>query len=272
VGVVAIAEVVEFRSGGATPESVTARWVGRIAAALTAPLVDQARPQAVDRLGIGSPGRCEPLVEGHGLPVLLVGGLASTPETLAPLHDWLSRCNCRPVTSSTRYGLDCGERTAGRVTDALRDLADTSGRRCVVIAHSRGGQVARTVAVRHPDLVHGLITLGSPLNRLLAVHPLLRAEVAVLGLAGTLGVPGVLRGACLWGRCCRAFRADLLAPWPAGVSFLSLYSRRDRMVDWRSSLDPAARHRELDTTHSGLLFAPESLTALGDELRLLAQP
>jgi triacylglycerol lipase len=253
--------------GGTAAVPAMARWLGRVAGALTAPLVDEvhtlAQRAACDVRGV-------PLVGGRGLPVLIVGGLASTPQALAPLHDWLRRSDCLPVVTHIRYGLDCSERTADRVSVAMRDLAESTGRRCAIVAHSRGGQVARAVAVRHPELTAGLVTLGSPLNRPMAIHPLLRMEVAALGLAGSLGVPGLLSGGCLWGSCCRDFRADLAAPWPDGVPFLSVFSRFDRLVDWRSSLDPAARHREVSTSHGGLLFVPEVLRVLAEEVRLLA--
>jgi pimeloyl-ACP methyl ester carboxylesterase len=106
----------------------------------------------------------------------------------------------RPV----RYGVGCGEQGARDVKAALERLTDATGQPAVVIAHSRGGQFARAVAVRRPELHRGLITLGSPLRRLLAVHPLLLAEVAVFGLAGSLGVPGLMKAGCLWGECCAA--------------------------------------------------------------------
>lgn len=269
---------------GAADSPTAARWVRRIATVLTAPMADRGM---ADTVGAAAAHRAPSrpaydivhsagysgqrlALDGAGLPVLLVGGLGSTPEGLAPLHDWLRRSGCRPVITSIRYGIDCGERTAERVATALHELAAETGRRCAIVAHSRGGQVARAVGVRHPDLVAGLVTLGSPLNRMLAIHPLLKAEVAALGLVGSLGVSGVLRGACLWGACCRRYRADLAAAWPDGVPFLSVFSRRDRLVDWRSSLDPAARHREVDASHSGLVTQPVSLAVLATELRVLA--
>ncbi len=222
--------------------------------------------------GTAVPGTAVPVdppLAVEGLPVLLVGGMASTPATLLPLHDWLLRHGARPQISPIRFGIDCGERTAGRVARALARLVDTTGRPAAVVAHSRGGHFARAVAVRRPDLVAGLVTLGSPVNRMLGIHPVLKVEAAVLGLFGSLGVPGLMRVACLYGECCRSLRADLFAPFPPEVPFLSIYSRADRLVDWRSCVTPEARHREVRTTHAGLVSARGALAAVGEELENL---
>jgi triacylglycerol lipase len=243
-----------------------ARWVSRLASALSPPLLAEVRSLAARETGTTDLLAAEPPLDARGLPVLLVGGMASTPALLQPLHDWLVHLGARPTVPPIRYGVDCGERTAERLVDARERTAGATGERCLVLAHSRGGQFARAAAVRRPELVRGLVTLGSPLNRMLGVHPLLKAEVAVLGVAGSLGVPGLLRAGCLWGECCRALRRDLAAPFPAEVPFVSIFSRLDHLVDWRSCLDPAARHREVRATHSGLLSSPAAYAVLAEEL------
>lgn len=210
-----------------------------------------------------------PAVHLAGLPVLVVGGLASSGEVLSPLRDWLSRCGARPHLAPTQYGVACGQRGAVAVEDALVRHVDMTGEPAVIIAHSRGGQFARAVAVRRPELVRGLITLGSPLTRLLGAHPILLAKVIGLGVVGSLGVPGLMRAGCLWGECCRALRADLTGPFPATVPFLSVYSRDDEAVPWATSLDPAARHREISATHRGLIASSAAFDLLAQELIVL---
>jgi pimeloyl-ACP methyl ester carboxylesterase len=205
-------------------------------------------------------------LDAHGLPVLIVGGITSTERALSPLCEWLHKLNCRCLVAPVRFGVDCGARTARSVERALEQLTEATGQRALVVAHSRGGHFARAVAVRRPELHRGLITLGSPLCRMLAVHPLLLAQVAVIGLAGSLGVPGLMRAGCLWGECCARFRTDLQRPFPSEVPFLSVYSPDDQVVDWRSTLDPAARHRSVAATHAGLLWSSESLSAIAEEI------
>lgn len=242
----------------------------QLAARLRVPLHHELETLAKIETLYRDPVWTAPPVDAQGLPVLLVGGLAATPFALMPIAEWLRRIGCEVLVAPTRFGIDCGERLAQRVGHSLRWLTETAGRPALVIAHSRGGQFARATAVRSPELVRGLITLGSPLNRLLGVHPLLRAQCVALGLAGTLGVPGLMRAGCLWGGCCRRMREDIGGAFPVSVPFVSVYSREDGVVDWRASLDPAARNREVHTTHSGLILAPETLRVLGEEIDLLA--
>jgi triacylglycerol lipase len=204
-----------------------------------------------------------------GVPVLLVGGFASHPSLLMPMADWLHRLGARCLVAPVRYGVGCGEAITRSVERALERHVEASGQEAVVIGHSRGGQVARALAVRRPELHRGVITLGSPLIRMLGVYPVVKVQIALLGLAGTFGVPGLLRAGCLWGDCCRQLRADLVGPFPDTVRFVSVFSRRDERVHWRASLDPAAEHVEVSTTHTGLIFSPDSLAVIAAQLQAI---
>lgn len=243
--------------------------LSRLVAAARLPVWHEAQAYAQRRAIEAHPVWRTPPLDTGGLPVLLVGGMGSTPALLAPLRDLLRRLGCRVTVAPVRFGIGCGEATIHAVEAALYEMGEATAERAVVIAHSRGGQFARTLAVRRPDLLRGLITLGSPLTRMLAVHPLLLAHVTAIGAAGAAGVPGLLRPGCLWGSCCAQLRADLAGPFPTTVPFLSVYSRTDRIVNWRSSLDPAARHHEVITSHGGLIWDPASLTVITEELTAL---
>jgi hypothetical protein len=84
------------------------------------------------------------------------------------------------------------------------------------------------------------------------VHPLLTANVRLVGTLGGLGVPGMLSHGCLSGACCADSRRLLGAQLPEGVGFVSVYSRSDGVIDWRAALDPAAEHVEVESTHVGM--------------------
>jgi triacylglycerol lipase len=241
-------------------------WINRMAAVCTLPIARELQTVASWDAVRQHRVWVEPPLDARALPVLLIGGLATSTAQLGTLAEWLTRLNCRVQIAAIGFGLGCGEWTLRQAGRELADLAERSGERCVVVGHSRGGQIARALTVRSPELVRGLIVLGSPLNRLLGVHPLLKVQVAMLGLAGTLGLPGLLRPSCLWGMCCSRLRSEVVAPLPVDVSYVSVFSKRDRMVDWRSTLDPAARHREVTTSHSGLVCAPEAFQVLAEEL------
>lgn len=244
--------------------------LARLSASLHLPFYQEVRVLAGYRTLRSHPLWQDPPVDLGGLPVLVVGGLSCSPRVLGPLREWLQRIGARTLLAPTQYGVACGERTAGAVTDALARHVDATGEQAVIVAHSRGGQFARPVAVRRPELVRGLITLGSPLTRLLGAHPFVLLEVLGLGVVGSLGIPGLLRFSCLWGDCCRPLRHDLMGPFPADVPFVSMFSRKDEVVPWQTSLDPAARYREVRTTHGGLIASPMAFQVLAQELALMA--
>jgi pimeloyl-ACP methyl ester carboxylesterase len=50
-----------------------------------------------------------------------------------------------------------------------------------VVGHSLGGLLARGLAVRRPDLVAGIVTLGSPVLALGAHHAALTRSLDALG-------------------------------------------------------------------------------------------
>lgn len=192
------------------------------------------------------------VVDGDGAPVMLVPGFLAGDPSMATMAGWLKRMGYRPCRAEMRANVDCGERAVGRLIEALERQVDRHGRRVAIVGQSRGGGLARLLAVRRPELVSGIVTLGSPLINQLAVHPLVRAQVFGVGLLGTLGVPGLFSHGCLKGDCCEDARRDAEAPFPAGVGFVSVYSRSDGIVDWRSCLDPAARHVEVSASHIGM--------------------
>ena len=103
----------------------------------------------------------------------------------------------------------------------------------------------------------------------LAVNFLVLMNLGVVGTLGTLGIPGVLSTRCMrLDRCCEPAWREGAAPLASELPFLSIYSRSDGIVDWRSCLDPAARHVEVDSSHCGMAFNVEVLRAIGAELAL----
>src|SRR5918912_243862 len=127
----------------------------------------------------------------------------------------------------------------------LEVMAEASGRRVAVIGQSRGGNFAKVLAVRHPDLVSGIVTLGSPQLDPLDIHPFVRAQVYAVGALGALGLRGLFKHSCKWGDCCETFWEDLQKPLREDVGYLSVYSKSDGVVRWRSCLDPFAEQLEI---------------------------
>jgi pimeloyl-ACP methyl ester carboxylesterase len=169
---------------------------------------------------------------------------------------WLSAHGYRPCRAGITANVDCTERALERLDAQLERFAERHERPVRVIGHSRGGTMARILAVRRPDLVETVICLGSPLVDQFAVHPLVRAQVRAVALFGSIGVPGLFSFGCRSGCCVQADR-DLAAPMPPGVRFVSVFSRSDGVVDWRACRDPEAEHAEVRSSHVGMAVNAE---------------
>jgi pimeloyl-ACP methyl ester carboxylesterase len=182
------------------------------------------------------------------------------------MRGWLRRQGHWAASTRLPRNIDCSEATVTRLGERLQRLADQRGEPVVLIGQSRGGLLARVLAVRHPDLVGGVVTLGSPLRAQFAVHPVVHATIFGLGLAGTLGARSLFRASCAWGECCREYMADLVKPFPDGVRFVSVYSRSDGIIDWRAALDPYAQHVEIEASHCGMAVNRHAYRAVADAL------
>ena len=185
-------------------------------------------------------------------PVMLIPGFLTGDAQLGTLAAWLRRCGHRTSTSGIRLNVDCSEASMARLEQRLERFVRQEGEPAVLLGQSRGGTFARVLAVRRPDLVHSIVTLGSPHLDPLAVHPLVWVQGATLALLSALGIPGLASRHCRAGHCCRSFWEDLAHPVPDGMQFVSIYSESDGIVDWHACLDPHAVCAEVPSTHCGM--------------------
>jgi triacylglycerol lipase len=189
-------------------------------------------------------------------PVFLIPGFMAGDASLTMLRSWLLRRGHRVSSSGIRVNVDCAERGVTRLQSQLEAFASEGADRVVLIGQSRGGALARVLAVRNPQIVSSVVMLGTPVRDPLAVAPRVLQTVRWVARLGDLGVPGVLSSSCRDGVCCSAFRADLTAALPDGVMATSVHSRSDAIVDWRACLDPHAHHVEVDSSHCGMSVHP----------------
>jgi pimeloyl-ACP methyl ester carboxylesterase len=235
-----------------------------------------------------------------GLPVLLITGVYANDATMRPLAVWLRRMGYSPKRAGLRFNADCSEAEMGRLEVRLERAVERAGRPAAMIGWSRGGLFARALAVRRPELVSGIVTLGSPLlNPLGYVHPVLHLALEATSTLGDRGVPGLLSHSCAdeWAldgatdpsrisraliartrrlladgdRCCERFWGEVRAPFPKAVGFASVFSKTDAIVDWPACLDPYARHVEVDASHCGMGVSVPVYRALLDELERIAR-
>ena len=202
---------------------------------------------------------------GSGQPVLLIPGFLAGDISLGWMAQWLKRIGHRPCAAGIRANVDCTTRAVERLERQLDELADRHGRSVAMVGQSRGGAMARILAVRRPDLIDRIVCLGSPLVDQFAVHPYVRIQVTAVALLGTIGLPGVFSHRCR-NSCCAQANDDLVAAFPDDVQFTSVYSRSDGIVNWRSCLDPGARHVEVRSTHCGMSVNPAVYAVVADAL------
>ena len=190
--------------------------------------------------------------DAGGQPVLLVPGFLAGDNSLGVMTGWLRRTGHRTKSAGMRFNVDCSGDAFDRLEQRLECLAETSGRRVALIGQSRGGTFTRALAVRRPDLVSGVVNLGSPVMNPLAASVFVKAGILMIGTLGTLGAPGFFTYRCRDGECCDSFWDAVAEPFPGDVGYVSVYSESDGVVDYHACLDPAARCVEINSTHVGM--------------------
>lgn len=217
--------------------------------------------------------RRSPVFDGLGVPpgerrpVLLIPGFMAGDLSLGTMSSWLRRAGYCTHRAGMRANFDCSEEACKRLEARLEHMAERHDERVIVIGQSRGGMFAKALAARRPELVEGIVTLGSPIKSQLSVHPLVLAHVGLVGALGTARVPGMFSLSCLRGKCCEPFRTAIEGPFPDDVTFVALYSKSDGIVHWKSCLDPDADELvEVSTSHCGMGVNAQAFLAVAKAL------
>lgn len=203
---------------------------------------------------------------GAGEPVLMIPGFLAGDWTLLELAHHLRRHGYRTYRSGIYANVSCTLRTGNMLEARLQSLADLHGRRVRIVGHSLGGMLARGLAVRRPDLVSGIVTMGSPILAPAAHHPLLTSGLDMLLLLSRLGVPQVMAHDCVAGDCARDGFVEMRSLLTRDVAFTSIYSRNDGIIDYHAALDPQAEWVEVASSHIGMAFDPRCADAVLDSL------
>jgi pimeloyl-ACP methyl ester carboxylesterase len=205
---------------------------------------------------------------GDGRPVLLIPGFMAGDGSLALMTRWLRGLGYRTHRAGIRSHVDCSAVVCKGLEERLEQMADKAGQRVAIVGQSRGGIAARALGVMRPDLVSGIVTLGSPVRNMFAIHPVVLGGIGLMGALHLAGFKHTLGPRCLRGECCRAFRDALSSPdFPTDVGYTAVFSKHDGIVDWRSCLDPVAEeHVEVSSSHCGMAVHPDVFTVVGRSL------
>jgi pimeloyl-ACP methyl ester carboxylesterase len=188
---------------------------------------------------------------GDGHPVLVLPGLVSTDASMWPLRKYLERCGY--AVHPWELGFNCGPRdgVVRKLLARMRAIEREHGRTLSLVGWSLGGAMARALAVREPERVRSVVTLGSPLTGDPAATNASRLFEFVSGTR--IDDP----------------RLRALMRRHPDVPITSFLSRSDGVVSWRMSMLPShatSENIEVTASHFGLGANPAVLWAVAERL------
>jgi triacylglycerol lipase len=189
-------------------------------------------------------------------PVLLIPGFMAGDPTLRAMSSFLKHQGFRTYRSQIHVNVGCTREAGDRLERRLEAIAIRRDRKVSIVGHSLGGMLARGLAARRPDLVEGIVSMGSPVLAPGAIHKVLAWDAEMLARLTRVGFRGMMGSDCFGGECARLSFEESKLPLDPDVAFTAIYSKRDGIVDWRACLDPAAEHVEVRTSHVGMAVDP----------------
>ena len=199
-------------------------------------------------------------------PVVLVPGFMAGDTSLLLMSRHLRRLGYRTYRSTMHANVGCTQEASYALERRIEAVAIRRERKVTIVGHSLGGLLARGVAVRRPDLVDAVITMGSPLLAPGAVHPVLAFDLSVVIALRRAGIGSMMGEECTSGDCARLSWEQSRGDLDDSIAFTSIFSRRDGVVDWRGCLDPAAKTVEVSTSHIGMAVDPQVLDVVAERL------
>ena len=191
---------------------------------------------------------------GDGHPVLVLPGLIASDLSTRVLRRYLRERGYRVHGWGLGRNRGLRDGVEQRMLERLDGLHGRYGRRVSLVGWSLGGLYARVLAKQRPDLVRGVITLGSPF----AGSPRSTNAWKIYEWASGQRADDPSAHARLAGRL--------------QVPTTSIYSRSDGVVAWPASIDQetaTSENIEVVASHLGLGVHPAVLYAVADRL---AQP
>jgi triacylglycerol lipase len=215
----------------------------------------------------GGPGRLAAgAPDGAGKAVLLIPGFGFGDASTLPMQLVLRAAGYRVHLSKILMNIGCADRTVeDLVAVAEAAVRDNDGRRLLVVGHSRGGMLARGLAVRRPDLVGRVISLGAPLNYEFAFYEIPAPLVGVLQQVQHRD-PQRRELRCSTPECSCDYMVAAHRPLPPDIDLVSIYTTSDGIVDWRACVVPGAKNIEVPGSHLGMGLRPDTVQVILREL------
>jgi pimeloyl-ACP methyl ester carboxylesterase len=191
--------------------------------------------------------------KGDGHPVLALPGFLAGDLSMAPMRRYLKQLGYDSY--AWKMGRNLGGIASRRnaLKSLLTEIHTATGRKVSIVGWSLGGIYARDLALRCPEMVRSVITLGSPFANDVRATNATRLYEALSG--ETVEHNSELT---------QAIAGDLPVP------VTSIYSRTDGIVNWRTSLlrpsDTAENIEVHLASHIGLGVNAAALWAVADRL------
>lgn len=193
---------------------------------------------------------------GDGHPVLALPGFLASDVSMAPMRRYLKELGYDTYAWKMGRNLGGVASMRGALRDRLAEIYAATGRKVSIVGWSLGGIYARDLALRAPEMVRYVVTLGSPFANDVRATNATRLYEALSG-EGVDDIPEIRE----------AIAGDLPVPTS------SIYSRSDGIVNWRTCLlrpsDTAENIEVHLASHIGLGVNAAALWAVADRL---AQP
>lgn len=214
-------------------------------------------------------GTSKEIPEGNGRPVLVVPGFGFGDAATFPMQLALHAAGYKMIQSEILFNVRCSDRTVNDLASVVRRAVTADdGRKLLVVGHSRGGMIARGLAMLYPELVDRAICMGAPLNHEFAFYEAPTPLVALVRETHQLH-PTLRKRGCATPDCTCPYMRATYEPIPEGVDLVSMYTKSDGIVDWRACVVPGARNIEVQGSHLGMGLRPETLRVV---LRELSRP
>ena len=201
----------------------------------------------------------------HGKSILLIPGFMAGDLSLMPMASLCAYLGHRSEFGGILSNSRCPRETLELLSAKLDRMHGRAGEPIAVIGQSLGGVYARLLAIRHPELVERVITLGTPIN-----SPAESAHPAISAIAARVGKLNGNPEGCLTESCpCGLALSDLTT---CDVPVTVVYSRRDGIVHWQSCVDRSGGanvdHQEVISTHVAMGISADVCQIVADRLAL----
>ncbi len=200
--------------------------------------------------------------DGHRKSIMMIPGFMAGDMTLAPLAGLCKWLGHEISFTGIRSNSRCPRETVLHLERHLEKIHDRDGR-VVIIGQSLGGVYAREIAVRRPELVERVITLGSPI-RLVEDS----SNAFVIATARLIARMRNMDEGCLTQSC--PCGMELVERHPGDVPTTVVYSRTDGVVHWESCVDRSGaktvENVEVMGSHVGMGFNTDVFRVVADRL------